>query len=105
MKVIGSIGATADLDEEIRSEIVALAKEHDLEKVVLFGSRARGTNRPTSDIDLAAQGANVEDFFWDAQERVNTLLRFDVIDLDGRYSPEFTREIEKDGILLYEKTR
>ena len=34
-------------------EICALARKYDIDKVILFGSRARGDYRRASDIDLA----------------------------------------------------
>ena len=37
-------------------EIQDLAKKYGISKVILFGSRARGDFRRTSDIDLAATG-------------------------------------------------
>ncbi|HOW32588.1 MAG TPA: nucleotidyltransferase domain-containing protein, partial [Bacteroidales bacterium] len=36
----------------------ALASFREIEKVLLFGSRAKGNSRPGSDIDLAIQGKN-----------------------------------------------
>lgn len=43
--------------------------------LVLFGSRARRTNREKSDIDLAVYGcSDVTEFYFDIEEKVNTLL-------------------------------
>ena len=45
------------VDPQVRQAIDAFARaignDYDIEKMVLFGSRARGTNRPDSDIDVA----------------------------------------------------
>lgn len=38
---------------EVIEEIRNLAQKYDIEKVILFGSRARGDFRRTSDIDIA----------------------------------------------------
>ncbi len=92
-----------DLDAGVEREIVALAKRYGLQKVVLFGSRARGTNRPRSDIDLAVRGGDVLHFSFAVDEETWTLLCFDVIDLDEKHSEEFLAEIERDGVVLYEK--
>ena len=46
--------------DEVYKQIVNIAKKYNTKKVVLFGSRARGTNHPKSDIDLAIYGC--EDF-------------------------------------------
>ncbi|MBR2216339.1 MAG: nucleotidyltransferase domain-containing protein [Selenomonadaceae bacterium] len=92
-----------NLDKRVEREIIGLAKEHGLQKVILYGSRARGTNNPRSDIDLAVRGGNVQDFYFDVEEKTWTLLFFDVVDLDRTLSPEFLAEIERDGVVLYEK--
>ena len=36
--------------DEVYKQIVNIAKKYNTKKVVLFGSRARGTNHPKSDI-------------------------------------------------------
>ena len=92
-----------NLEKNLEQEILALAKKYGLHKVVLFGSRARGTNRPRSDIDLAVSGGDVLRFSLAVEEETWTLLCFDVVDLAERHSPEFLAEIERDGVVLYEK--
>ena len=47
-----------DLNETIRKEIIACCKKYHVNKIILFGSRARGDNSPHSDIDLAIEGAD-----------------------------------------------
>ena len=47
-----------NLRENIKDGIIALAKQHGVKKVILFGSRARGDNWERSDIDLAASGGD-----------------------------------------------
>lgn len=90
------------LKEGVVEEIISLAKKYSLDSLVLFGSRAWGTYSRASDIDLAAYGENVDRFATDAEETVQTLLRFDVIDMGTRLSPKFREEIER-GIILYAK--
>ena len=94
-----------DLRAEIRQQIIALAEEFKLEKVILFGSRARGDNRERSDIDLAIAGelANCIEFSLAAEEEISTLLMFDFAIIDKTLSPELQAAIEKDGVILYEK--
>ena len=92
-----------NLDERVEREIVDLARRYGLQKVILFGSRARGTNRPRSDIDLAVSGGDVTGFYFAVDEETWTLLSFDVVDLDEKHSADFLAEIERDGVVLYEK--
>lgn len=71
--------------------------------MILFGSRARGDNHERSDIDLAIQGGNTTRFSLDADDEVYTLLFFDIVDLEKPVQPELLKEIERDGVVLYEK--
>ena len=45
-----------NLELGIQEDIIKLARKYQIEKVILFGSRARGDNREKSDIDLAVSG-------------------------------------------------
>ena len=94
-----------NLREEIKKNIIALAKKFDLDKVILFGSRARGDNQERSDIDLAITGelADCIEFSLAADEDIPTLLEFDFVIIDENLSAELREAIEKDGIILYEK--
>lgn len=91
------------LNPEIQQSIIDLAKEHGIGKVILFGSRARGDCRKRSDIDLAIQGGDTLRFSLDVEEKVPTLLFFDVVDLDASVQPELLESIKREGIILYEK--
>ena len=91
------------IDSTVICQIIDLANRHHIKTVILFGSRARGDFRRTSDIDLAVQGGNVCRFRLDVEEETHTLLTFDVIDLCSDLSPELRKAISKDGVLLYEK--
>ncbi|MDE5581182.1 MAG: nucleotidyltransferase domain-containing protein, partial [Treponemataceae bacterium] len=46
-------GMTYNLDKRVEDDIIRIAKKSNVKKVILFGSRARGTNSERSDIDLA----------------------------------------------------
>lgn len=92
------------LPERIESDLVRLAKEYDVAKIVLFGSRARGNNYEKSDIDLAVYGCEKHaDFVLDVEEKVWTLLTFDIVDMDKPVSEDLRAEIERDGVIIYEK--
>lgn len=91
------------LSERVVKDIAMFAKKHDIRKVILFGSRARGDHCERSDIDLAVSGGNVLDFYYDLEEKAWTLLLFDVVNLDRGISEELQAEIGRDGVILYEK--
>lgn len=92
-----------DLPERVLQDIVKAAQKYDIKKVVLFGSRARGDNRERSDIDLAVSGGNITEFTFGIEDEVWTLLMFDVVNLDRPVQPELLAEIDRDGVVLYEK--
>ena len=88
---------------QVIEEICTLAERHGLQKVILFGSRARGDYRAVSDIDLAVQGGDVARFALDVEEETSTLLQFDIVDLGGPVQPALLQAIAEEGRLMYEK--
>lgn len=92
-----------NLTEQVLRDIIKIAKKNGIKKVILFGSRARGTNRERSDIDLAVSGGNPLDFYYDVEEEARTLLMFDVVNLDRGITKELEQEIERDGVVIYEE--
>ena len=92
-----------DLKENVKLNIQELAKKHKLKKVLLFGSRARGDNADRSDIDLAVIGDNSLFFAEDLENSLETLLPFDVVDLGEPIGKELRKNIEREGIVLYER--
>ena len=91
------------ISEKVINEIISLAKKNNVEKVILFGSRARGDYHRASDIDLAVLGGNVTEFSLDVEELTSTLLTYDVVDMNKKLQAKFRESIEKEGKTLYEK--
>lgn len=92
------------IPERVIREISVLSRRNGVQKVILFGSRARGTHTDRSDIDIAVTGGDFDAFYWDIKEKIHSLLTFDVISLDSGVSDELKKEIEKDGVTIYEET-
>lgn len=92
-----------NLKESIISEIKDFAIKCGVEKVILFGSRARGDNKERSDIDLAIEGGNAALFAVEAEKEIQTLLMFDIVDLGGLVQEELRQSIEREGKIIYEK--
>ena len=88
---------------QVLKEIEELAIKYEIGKVILFGSRARGDYRDRSDIDLAVSGGKIDLFSLEIEEETSTLLKYDIVNLDGSVQRELLDSIEKEGILLYEK--
>ena len=86
--------------------LAQLAGEYGAEKLVLFGSRARGDYNAVSDIDLAVYGMPEENrarFWWEAEE-LPTLLKLDIVHITDGLDPAFVRAIQREGVTLYEKS-
>ena len=94
-----------NLPDRILRELFSFAQTHSITKIILFGSRARGTNTERSDIDIAIYGGDFDSFYWDVKEKIHSLLMFDIVQADAPISAELKEEIEKDGVMIYEKTR
>lgn len=88
---------------QVLNEIKKYAVKHNIAKVILFGSRARGDYYRASDIDLAVCGGDVTGFTLDVRENTSTLLEFDVVDLSQNLQEKFLASIHREGIVLYEK--
>jgi predicted nucleotidyltransferase len=98
------------LSEGDRRKIVEWAKCHPvIERVYLYGSRARGEERPDSDIDLAIEMPFLEWFEWyDAYKENPDLDLSHLVHLEW-YEPNEGLEkvgsgVERDGILLYARS-
>ena len=85
------------------AEILDLAHKYHIQRIILFGSRARGDYKRTSDIDLAVMGGDIARFALDVEEETSTLLKFDIVNLNRPVHDELMSSIEKEGNLLYEK--
>ena len=91
------------LREGIIEAVILQAKNNDVKRLCVFGSRARGDYHRTSDVDLAIYGGNVANFSADVEEYVDTLLSFDYVDMNSGIQDELREVIEKEGIVIYEK--
>lgn len=102
-----------NISEQDRQRIVDWARSHsEIRKVYLYGSRARGTNRPDSDIDLAIvmKATNDESQIvwmdWIRKYRASPDLHLNhPVDLKwyekGAGLERVGTGVERDGILLY----
>ena len=94
-----------NLDKIVLNEIIEISKKYSkINKVILFGSRARGDNGDRSDIDLAIYcEKSISDFIEDIENNTTTLLEFDFSDMKSVNDELFIEQVNKEGIILYEK--
>jgi predicted nucleotidyltransferase len=79
-----------------------------VDKIILFGSRARGDNAPRADIDLAIECPKAEAKDWlevlEIIDGADTLLKIDCVRYDLLpETSELRTNILKEGKILYAK--
>ena len=94
-------GLEPALAREIVARILAVTRP---ERVILFGSRARGDADPRSDIDVAVASSSMTREEWlrvlGSLEGVETLLPIQAVRLEE--APEgLRRRIDSEGVQLY----
>lgn len=95
------------IPEKLSSRLCELANKHGAGKLVLFGSRARGSASDRSDIDLAAYGvpASLRSRMRLETDELPTLLAVDLIFIDDDTDANLLQEINRDGVTIYESDR
>ncbi len=78
-----------------------------IQRLILFGSRARGDHEERSDIDLAIDAESITDEVWDAiyfykEENLGTLLSIDLVWIQ-RSSERLQQKIKEEGVILFER--
>lgn len=91
--------------EELSQIVGTIAAEYGILRVYLFGSRARGDNRPDSDYDFCVKAPKgmglfkMGGFYGKLEEALGTEI--DIV-CERSISDDFNRSISKDMKLLYE---
>lgn len=94
------------IEQRTINELISYFKtKQDIEKVIIFGSRAKGTFSKGSDIDFAILTQNHEQFYKISAEldELPTPYKFDVIDYQTLSHEEMKNSIDSEGIVFYEK--
>ena len=89
--------------DELYTKLANLAARYGAQRLVLYGSRARGDFHARSDGDLAVYGMPEKQrggFAMEAEE-LPTLLKLDIVHISPNMDPAFLENIEKDGVVLY----
>jgi predicted nucleotidyltransferase len=92
----------ARIEARLPQVVRLLAEDFGVTRVLLFGSLARGTAGPTSDVDLLVDGLPLERLI-EATARADRLLaeaNADLVPAD-RVRPEVLTRALAEGILLY----
>ena len=100
-----NIQLTDELIINIREIAVSFS---NIERILIFGSRARKTASERADIDLAVDAPNLSSDEWrhlkETVQNLKTLLKIDIVLLQ-KISNELKSNILKEGIELYVKEK
>lgn len=84
-----------------------LAGFPEVDRVLLFGSRAKGTHKPGSDIDLALVGERLNwrtiGRIYDALDDQLLPFRFSLVHYGAATDPDVAGHIARVGIVLFER--
>lgn len=95
---------------QLSNELLQLFSSYEgVDKVILFGSRARGDHDERSDVDLAIQAPRISDGAWlqlrmAIEEDLHSLLFFDVVKWE-EIPAALKNEIKEEGKILYEREK
>ena len=68
--------------DEVINQVAELCRKYKAKEVILYGSRAKGTARERSDIDIAVSGAENFDILVEKVEELPTLYSVDLVNMD-----------------------
>ena len=92
----------ARIDPTVQTIRECLLGRLDVRLALVFGSRARGTATPTSDVDVAVGAPGVDLLDLTAELSRATGLEVDVVDLEHTGVPLLAR-IVREGVLVHER--
>ena len=83
--------------EEVIQETAALCRSFHAKEVILYGSRAKGTARERSDIDIAVSGVENFDLLVEKVEDLPTLYSVDLVNMDTCRNQLLLEDIRQYG--------
>jgi len=91
--------------EELKKIVAPIAEKRGVDKVYLFGSRARGDNRPDSDYDFLVHSGSLSGWgfgglYYDLEEALGT--KIDIVFDEIPDGTRFMQEVMNDEVLLYD---
>ncbi len=97
-------GLSAEVLGQLRQ---CFARYPQIERVLLFGSRARGAHDAGSDIDLAvfAPQITAEEFarLWSDIEALPIAFKMDIVLFDDSLNAQLKQQILRDGQVIYSR--
>jgi len=90
---------------DVINQIVEVCSSYsEVQEIILYGSRAKGTALERSDIDVAIVGNHIDiEELRDQVDSIDTLLKIDLVDIKNSKNELLKNEVNKYGIILYRK--
>lgn len=97
-------------DKDMQYMVKLFEEVPEIERVILYGSRATDSFERGSDVDLAISGNDVSSrsishIHFMLENDSPTLLRFDLLWLESLENAELRRSIEENGVVIYDKIK
>ncbi len=94
--------------EDLKAMEKVFQSSPDVEKVLLFGSRAMNTFKPASDVDIALiykpdNYHTLAEVKYKLEEETKIPYFFDVLDFKTIDTPELKEHIKNHGVMIYIK--
>ena len=86
--------------DEVITETAKLCNSFGANEVILYGSRAKGTSRERSDIDIAVSGVDNFDELAAMVEELPTLYSVDLLNIDTCRNELLLEDIRQYKIML-----
>ncbi len=89
------------LDEKLIESIRNISKKYPKNKFVVFGSRARGDYKTTSDIDIAILGRCDDKIEFNIKNKfdlIDTFYMFDIVFYENLKDEKFKKSIDIEGV-------
>lgn len=89
------------LSKEVYDKVKRVIENNKKYKIVLFGSRARGDYKETSDIDLAVMADISRDEQYKIMNEIDILdiaYKVDIVFVDSNTKEELVKSIIRDGV-------
>ena len=92
--------------DHVLERIKEISLQYKIDKIVLFGSRARGDHSLVSDYDIAIFANHLSALdkahLRDDVEEIETLKKIDIIFVQENFTDDLMESIKRDGVIIYE---
>ncbi|MHB8076719.1 nucleotidyltransferase domain-containing protein [Desulfosporosinus fructosivorans] len=92
--------------DSVLERIKEISLQYKVDKIVLFGSRARGDHSSVSDYDIAIYGNDLSALdkacLRNDADEIETLKKIDIIFVQTNSTDGLMESIKRDGVIIYE---